>query len=108
MYLTCANNECNGELKYLRGGRLFLMEREPNASQASLRANCDVDADTEMPKRRVSALRYFWLCEKCAERYVIQHWTENGIELAPKQPKKPAQSYSSPNTSGWFLPGLVG
>lgn len=29
MNMTCANKDCSAELKYLRGGRLFLMERKP-------------------------------------------------------------------------------
>ena len=35
MNMTCANKDCCAELKYLRGGRLFLMERKPSAQTIS-------------------------------------------------------------------------
>lgn len=100
MNMACANHNCNAELKYLRGGRLFLMERQPNLPHL-------VSYDSSQPKRPVTMRRYFWLCESCAQTYAIQRWTEAGIELAPrrvaKRPPTPAV-----HACDWTVPGLVG
>lgn len=96
MNMTCANNDCSAELKYLRGGRLFLMERQQNLQGFA--------AD---PKSgyTVTMRRYFWLCESCSQTYTIRRWTENGAELAPRM-KRVQSTAALPRD--WNLPGLVG
>lgn len=118
MNMTCANKNCGAELKYLRGGRLFLMEREPSAQTMSPEAvACANDSKTgsfPIPamsasaeiKRPVVIRRYFWLCERCAQVYSIRRWTENGIELVPRS--KSVQIAKSVLPHEWTLPGLVG
>ena len=96
MNMTCANKDCGAELKYLRGGRLFLMERQPNSL---------VTTSSET-KRTVTMRRYFWLCESCSLRYSIRRWTEVGIELAPKSKRVQIATAALPRE--WTLPGLVG
>jgi len=99
MNLSCANSDCRAELKYLRGGRLFLMERRPNLPHL-------VSYDASQPKRPVTMRRYFWLCETCSQSYAIRRWTETGIELTPKQGAKRVPM-AAPSRE-WAVPGLVG
>jgi hypothetical protein len=118
MNMTCANKNCSAELKYLRGGRLFLMERKPSAQTISPAAiGCATDPKTgslQLPSMAASAQskpsmvlrRYFWLCEHCSQIYSIRSWTENGIELVPRY--KSVQIARSVLPHEWTLPGLVG
>jgi hypothetical protein len=100
MNMVCANHNCKAELKYLRGGRLFLMERQPNLPHL-------VSYDSSQPKRPVTMRRYFWLCESCAQTYAIQRWTETGIELIPRRAAKSILK-SAMQSGEWTVPGLVG
>ena len=122
MNMTCANKDCGAELKYLRCGRLFLMERQsisPTASPESLyRDNASksssFEISSEISSLTASALekpavvmrRYFWLCESCSQKYSIRRWTENGIELVPKAKRVQMARAALPHE--WTLPGLVG
>lgn len=108
MNLACANKQCKAELKYLRGGQLFLMERKLHATPAySDLASVSTPRDADPPRHPVALRRYFWLCESCAQEYIIRSWTESGVELAPRQPKKAVRN-SSFHSREWFMPGLVG
>jgi hypothetical protein len=118
MNMTCANKDCGAELKYLRGGRLFLMERQPSppteTPESSYCANASKCSSFEIPTLTASAQakpavvirRYFWLCESCSQKYSIRRWTENGIELAPRA--KRIQMVTAALPREWTLPGLVG
>jgi hypothetical protein len=101
MNMACANKDCRAELKYLRGGRLFLMERQPNLPHL-------ISYDPSQPKRPVTMRRYFWLCESCAQTYAIRRWTEAGIELAPRRSAKRAPMSVPAHPRDWAVPGLVG
>ncbi len=120
MKMTCANKDCGAELVYLRGGRLFFMERQmskppvglpqtancakaPEISSFDLAPEVSPDAKSTMT---LSVRRYFWLCEHCAQTYTIRRWTEQGIELVPRS--KPAQMSPMRPARNWILPGLVG
>jgi hypothetical protein len=118
MNMTCANKDCGVELKYLRGGRLFLMERQsipPTPSPGALYCvNASQCSSFESPSVTVSSVqkptvvmrRYFWLCETCSQQYSIRRWTENGIELVAKA--KPVRMTRAALPREWTLPGLVG
>ncbi len=118
MNMTCANKDCSAELKYLRGGRLFLMERKPFphtiSREAMAYATDSKDGSSRIPAMSASVQtkppmvirRYFWLCEQCSQIYSIRCWTENGIELAPRS--KCVQIARSVLPHEWTLPGLVG
>jgi hypothetical protein len=118
MNMTCANKDCSAELKYLRGGRLFLMERKPSTQaispEAIARAGDSKSGSFQIPAMSASAQskppvvirRYFWLCERCSQIYSIRRWTENGIELVPRV--KCVQIARSALPHEWTLPGLVG
>ena len=102
MNMSCANPACKAELKYLRGGRLFLMERRPNLPQL-------VSYDPLRPKRPVTMRRYFWLCEVCAKTHAIERWTDDGIEIVPRRGvKHSATPATSMHSQDWAVPGLVG
>jgi hypothetical protein len=100
MNIKCANPGCNAELKYLRGGRLFLLEREQFTMQDGVRRPV---------YESVRVRKYFWLCEKCAGQYTIRRWTSHGIEIVPR--RKAPSIVSLPVTEqdgNWAVPGLVG
>ena len=100
MNINCANVDCNAELKYLRGGRLYLLEREQFTKPES---------GLRFVREHVSVRRYFWLCESCAGQYTIRRWTDQGIELTLRR-KAPVRA-SLPMTErdpDWVTPGLVG
>ena len=101
MNMSCANPDCKAELKYLRGGRLFLMERQPNLPHLH-------SYDPTQPKKPVTMRRYFWLCESCTQVYAIQRWTETGIELAAKSKVKRPVVKATSQSKEWIMPGLVG
>ena len=99
MNISCANAECNAELKYLRGGRLYLLEREPFRQ--------DENGVRFVPVR-VSVRRYFWLCESCSVQYTIRRWTDHGIELSLRR-KPPVMALAViRHDQEWMMPGLVG
>jgi hypothetical protein len=116
MNMTCANKDCSAELKYLRGGRLFLMERKPSAQTISSEAIACAgkSGSFQIPAMSASAQskppvvirRYFWLCERCSQIYSIRRWTETGIELIPRS--KCVEIARSVLPHEWTLPGLVG
>ncbi len=101
MNMACANQDCKAELKYLRGGRLFLMERQPNLPHLT-------SYDPSQPKRPVTMRRYFWLCESCSQKYAIQRWTDTGIQLSPKPGAKRMPVTAASYSRDWTIPGLVG
>ena len=94
MHLSCTNRECAAELKYLRGGRLFLMECEPKNM-------------TGCSKKPIGIRKYFWLCESCATQYVIRRWTEEGVEIRARPVPKSVRPIPMP-AQNWTMPGLVG
>lgn len=101
MNMSCANKDCKAELKYLRGGRLFLMERQPNLPHMSA-------YDPSQPRHPVTMRRYFWLCEECSHNYAIRRWTESGIELAPRKAARKMPQPVTLRQREWTIPGLVG
>jgi len=120
MNMKCANKDCTAELKYLRGGHLFFMERQtslPGLAKPPYLASCakasecssfespSVATDTHA-KPTVTMRRYFWLCERCSQVYTIRRWTENGIELTARS--KPVHVATPVLPRDWNLPGLVG
>ena len=101
MNMSCANHNCKAELKYLRGGRLFLMERQPNLPHL-------ISYDPSQPKRPVTMRRYFWLCESWAQKYAMQRWTDGGIELSERRVPKKMPTPAPRISREWNVPGLVG
>lgn len=102
MNLTCANQNCSAELKYLRGGRLYLLEREPHVPAQSAVDPCQ-------PSPHVTMRRYFWLCEACSQKFVLRRWTAVGVELIPRHgPARVTARSQAIGTRDWVVPGLVG
>ena len=99
MNIPCANPDCGAELKYLRGGRLYLLEREPFIQR---------EDGVRYTPGHVSMRRYFWLCEPCAAEYTIRRWTDHGIELSLRKKTSQTALAIIEQDQDWMLPGLVG
>ncbi len=98
MNIQCANPDCKAELKYLRGGRLYLMERESYEKHDGART----------APGQVSVRRYLWLCPTCAETYTLHRWTERGVELRQRMRPPVAVMARATQDHDWMMPGLVG
>jgi hypothetical protein len=67
MVAKCANPSCSKLFRYLRGGKLFLVETPPYfITSAALPRLQDEEFKTRVPRSD-----YFWLCEKCAKSMTI-------------------------------------
>jgi hypothetical protein len=99
MNIQCANPNCQAELKYLRGGRLYLMEREPFEKR---------EGGPRLIQGQVSVRRYFWLCPTCAETHTLRRWTERGVELTQRHRPPVSAMARAAQDHDWMIPGLVG
>jgi hypothetical protein len=61
MVTKCANPSCGASFRYLRGGKLFLLDLHRSSSGAE-RGNAAV-------KKR--AVEYFWLCDRCSSELTV-------------------------------------
>jgi hypothetical protein len=61
MVTKCANPSCGASFRYLRGGKLFLVDLH-QSSTGSERGSTPV-------KKRV--VEYFWLCDRCSSELTI-------------------------------------
>jgi len=67
MVTKCANPSCGTLFRYLRGGKLFLVEPPPySITSTPLRPFPDAELKTSVPRSE-----YFWLCEHCAKSMTI-------------------------------------
>lgn len=60
MVTKCANPVCNNVFRYLKGGKLFLVDKPPIVPTSAL-----TGLEAELCKKG-SRDEYFWLCEECA------------------------------------------
>ena len=60
MITKCANPSCNSSFRYLRGGKLFVVEPQPVSPPR--------EAEFQDNFQRS---KYFWLCERCARTMCI-------------------------------------
>lgn len=65
MVTKCANPSCGTFFRYLRGGRLFLLEMPPLMPRSS-----QTNAGFQLRKRGPHN-EYFWLCERCAKNMTV-------------------------------------
>ncbi len=73
MLEKCANPSCNVPFRYLRGGKLYLIDLAPPRTE-------NVDPfDRHRPRRTT----YFWLCDHCATTMSV---AVNGDGVAVVQP----------------------
>jgi hypothetical protein len=61
MLNKCANPSCGCSFRYLRSGRLFLIENGSGSNGHRLSSRDGT--------RRI---QYFWLCERCAPTMIVQ------------------------------------
>jgi hypothetical protein len=76
--MQCANRSCSKDLRYLREGRLELIELE---------SACDeqFQPDDGAFSMRPLPSKFFWLCGDCAITYTIKRWTTAGLVLASRK-----------------------
>jgi hypothetical protein len=72
--MQCSNPQCAKELRYLRDGRVELLELEPTSHYPE-----QTDGDGFPVKSLPS--RFFWLCGDCAKTHVIARWRTTGPVL---------------------------
>jgi len=65
MVTKCANPSCGTFFRYLRGGKLFLLEMPPLMPRSS-QADNEIQFSKHGPHNE-----YFWLCEQCAKDMTI-------------------------------------
>jgi hypothetical protein len=72
--MQCANPQCAKELRYLRDGRVELLELEPTSHNPE-----QTDGD-EFPVKSLPS-KFFWLCGDCAKTHIIERWRTTGPVL---------------------------
>jgi hypothetical protein len=65
--MQCSNPQCAEELRYLRDGRIELLELEPTSYNPE-RADGDGFPVKSLPSK------FFWLCGDCAKTHIIKRW----------------------------------
>ena len=80
--MQCANPRCAKELRYLREGRVDLLELEPTSHN---------QVQTEHDGFPVKSLpsRFFWLCGDCAKTHIIERWRSTGPILMLRKQYRP-------------------
>jgi hypothetical protein len=78
MIAKCANPSCGTFFRYLRGGKLFLLERPPIVPKSG------PPTPEEQFRDPGSHDEYFWLCEKCAKIMTIAS-EESGAAIVVAQ-----------------------
>ena len=82
MVTKCANPSCGAVFRYLRGGRLFLIE-VPIRMQAAVTSF----PETGFGKSQFHSNEYFWLCQECAKNMTINS-DETGHAFVAVQERK--------------------
>jgi hypothetical protein len=75
MLAKCANPTCTTELRYLRDGKIFLLELEPELTPGPQ------SIDSRKPARRVE---HFWLCGPCSADMTLVTLRGKGVTAVPK------------------------
>lgn len=79
----CANPRCDIPFRYLRGGKLFLVDLADNKIERS------VDGfDCHQPHRTT----YFWLCDDCSTRMSVAMNREGAAVIQPITSAKAARA----------------
>lgn len=76
MVTKCANPDCNNVFRYLKGGKLFLVDMPPIVPTSALSR-----LEAELCKKG-ARYEYFWLCEECAPRMTLT-FVKNGHSHVP-------------------------
>lgn len=76
MVTKCANPDCNNVFRYLKGGKLFLVDMPPIVPTSALSG-----LEAELGEKG-SRDEYFWLCEKCALSMTLT-FEKNGHKQVP-------------------------
>jgi hypothetical protein len=85
MVAKCANPSCGTFFRYLRSGKLFLLERPPIVPTSG------PPTPEAQFRNRGSHDEYFWLCEKCAKIMTITSEESGAAMIVPlKQGPWPA------------------
>jgi hypothetical protein len=74
MVTKCANPSCTNLFRYLRGGKVFLIDTRPPALESNKNFR------ETSPKRE-----YFWLCERCSRNMSVA-LDQNGSPVTVRRP----------------------
>jgi hypothetical protein len=66
----CANPKCAKPLHYLREGRIFVFNMQPDSPEG-------------VTDRTIHRLQHYWLCGDCSQTMLLEK-TSNGIRLVVK------------------------
>lgn len=77
MVTRCANPACGAVFQYLRGGRLFLVDRRQRQA---------VPESASAAVKNSSAVEYFWLCEKCSPELTLIVDGSGGVGVVQTHP----------------------
>lgn len=72
MLSKCANPDCQERLRYLRGGRIFVLSNE------TLSAGIGPNPHTES-----HPVQYYWLCQECCRKMTLAYESGKGITVQP-------------------------
>lgn len=75
MVSHCANPECRAPLHYLRSGRLYRFDVQSPTEPCR-----DVPDMVCAAKSKRTAV-FFWLCEQCCSRFVLDFDVRKGVKL---------------------------
>lgn len=75
MLSKCANPTCSTPFVYLREGKIFMMEQNPQP---------DVRPDGPMLVKPASRVEHFWLCGPCSSEMTITYDRQLGVVVVPK------------------------
>jgi hypothetical protein len=85
MLAKCANPACSAPFLYLREGKLYQIEMQPEMSSAAEEQKREVAKDDRKPARR---LEFFWLCGRCARQMTLSFDRGRGVVVVPTRTQR--------------------
>lgn len=76
MVTKCANPSCENPFRYLRKGKLFLLEKPP-ITLISVLSPPEAEFRQSAPRGE-----YFWLCDECAQNMTVTSDGHGGVLIA--------------------------
>lgn len=81
MLHKCANPPCVNLFRSMHRGKLFVVENEPQESQASAQTNL------QRKNRPLHRLEHYWLCDDCFPLVTLTFTKGLGLVMVPLLPR---------------------